>query len=151
MIIHPEIIVTPDCPTVIFREPREKIDLPAVLGNVLKTQGWGLGTYFNVQFVDHDRKRLLSMGRFVVSEIEEKLQTSEANPYQPITRGVILHKCVQLGEWWQAKKEREAKWNPGKKGYDIFQGGVVVATVKDKERAHAVAAGEEPVPETEAA
>jgi len=99
MIIAPEILVTPDRPTVRFREPREKIDLDKELQKVLKAQGWGLGTYFNVQFISHDRTELLSQGEFAVVKDAESLQTNEENQYSPSTRTVYVKEVEQLGEF----------------------------------------------------
>ena len=41
--------------------------------------------------------------------------------------------------------EAEAKWNPGKKTYEIKIGDEVLATERDKDRAFAIAAGSEPL------
>ena len=152
MIIHPEVIVTPDCPTVKFREDPESIDLPKVLDNVLKHQGWGVGTHFHVQFVSHDRTELLSFAEFVVTSVKEDLVTNEANPYQPMTRLVASRRCAQVTEWWPSGlKHMEgeevtvlagsgtAKWNVGKKAYDVIVDGIVIDTVKDKDEAERLA------------
>jgi len=99
MIIAPEIIVTPDRPVVKFREPRDKVDLDKELQRVLNAQGWGLGTYFNVQFVSHDRADLLAQAEFVVIKDAESLQTSDADPYSPKTRTAHIKEVEQLGEF----------------------------------------------------
>jgi len=96
MIIHPEVIVTPDFPTVQFREDRENVDLERELPRILNAQGWGIGTYFNVQFISHDRTRLLSAAMFVVIQVTEGLVTNEANPYQPTTRAVFTRVASQM-------------------------------------------------------
>ena len=100
MIINPEVIVTPDCPTVQIREPRENLSLEEELPRIVHNQGWGVGTYFNVQFISHDRTKLLSTGAFVVVQADERLHTSDANPYQPMTKAVSTRKAEQIGEWW---------------------------------------------------
>lgn len=100
MVIYPEIQVTPDCPTIKFSQPRDQIDLTKELPRILHAQGWGCGTYFNVQFLNHEKTKLLSCGRFVVSEEIESLQTSDANHYQPMTRTVFSRVAMQIGDWW---------------------------------------------------
>ena len=100
MVIYPEVQVTPDCPTIKFNQPRDQIDLNKELQRILHAQGWGCGTYFNVQFLNHEKTKLLSCGRFVVSEEVESLQTNDANPYQPMTRTVFSRVAMQIGGWW---------------------------------------------------
>lgn len=100
MVIQPEVFVTPDRPVVSFREPREKVDLAVELPKVLHSQGWGAGTYFHVQFIGHDRSELLASAEFLVTQVTEGLHTSEANPYQPITKTVFMRKYEQISQWW---------------------------------------------------
>ena len=100
MVIQPEVFVTPDRPVVRFREPREKVDLGNELPKVIHAQGWGIGTYFNVQFIDHDRTTLIASAEFLVTEVREGLHTSEANPYQPVSKTIFMRKFEQIGQWW---------------------------------------------------
>ena len=100
MVIQPEVFVTPDRPVVRFREPREKVDLGNELPKVIHAQGWGIGTYFHVQFIDHDRTTLIASAEFLVTEVKEGLHTSEANPYQPVTKTIFMRKFEQIGQWW---------------------------------------------------
>ena len=100
MVIQPEIYTTPDRPVVRFREPREKVDLALELPKILQSQGWGIGTHFHVQFINHDRTALLASAEFMVTAVTEGIHTSEANPYQPITKTVFMRKFEQVGEWW---------------------------------------------------
>jgi hypothetical protein len=100
MVIFPEIRVTPDSPTVMFYQPREKVNLDQELPRILATQGWGCGTYFNVQFLNHEKTKLLACARFVVSEESESVRTSSADPYQPVTKTVFSRKADQIGDWW---------------------------------------------------
>ena len=109
VIIHPEVLVTPDRPIVMFREPREQVDLDKELPRLLHAQGWGVGTYFHVQFVSHDRATLLASGEFVVTEVREGLHTSEANPYQPVTKSVFTRRAEQLGDWWIPERQKAQK------------------------------------------
>ena len=101
MIIYPEILVTPDHPTIKFKQPREQVNLDVELPKILHAQGWGCGTYFHVQFLDHDKAKLLASALYVVTEEVETLVTSDANPYQPVTKTVFSHctiggKCRKL-------------------------------------------------------
>ncbi len=109
MIIHPEIIVTPDCPTIKFREPMEKIDLDIEIPKILANQGWGLGTKFNIEFINHDRTKLIAAGNFIVSEDAESLQTANPDGYQPITKTVQARKAAQIGEWFYPGKAKSRK------------------------------------------
>lgn len=159
MIIHPEVIVTPDCPTVRIREAREVVDLDVEIPRIIHYQGWDIGTYFHVQFISHDRDVLLSVGRFVVTEVKEQLHVSDANPYQPTTKTVFGRKYEQLGDWWfseagkvekkkedprpeATKFEPEIKWNPGVKKHQVILNGVVIFESEDKEAAVRVKEGE---------
>lgn len=100
MVIYPEVIVTPDTPTIKFHQPRDQVDLSKELPRILHAQGWGCGTYFNVQFLNHEKTKLLACGRFVVTEEVESIQTNDANPYQPMTKTVFSRQAEQIGEWW---------------------------------------------------
>lgn len=100
MVIFPEIIVTPDSPTVRFYQPREKVDLDQELPRILAAQGWGCGTYFNVQFLNHEKTKLIACARFVVSEESESVRTISTDPYQPVTKTVFSRKADQIGDWW---------------------------------------------------
>ena len=64
-----------------------------------------MGTYFHVQFVSHDRATLLASGEFVVTEVREGLHTSEANPYQPVTKAIFTRRAEQIGDWWLPAKQ----------------------------------------------
>ena len=105
MLIYPDIQATPDSPTIKFYQPRDQIDLNKELPRILHAQGWGCGTYFNVQFLNHEKTKLLACGRFVVSEEVETLHTNDANPYQPMTRTVFSRRAEQIGDWWPEVKE----------------------------------------------
>jgi len=145
MRIHPEVIVTPDCPTVMFREPREKVDLEVEIPKILASQGWGLGTYFNIQFVNHDRTKLVASGKFIVESDTESLHTANPEGYQPITKTISYRKAGQIGGWYQPEGLREPvkimnegtfekvlKWNPGKKVHQVLLGDKVLYENKDK-------------------
>ena len=109
MVIFPEIIVTPDSPTVKFYQPREKVNLDQELPRILASQGWGCGTYFNVQFLNHEKTKLLACARFVVSEESESVRTSSADPYQPVTKTVFSRKADQIGDWWMPESKAPAE------------------------------------------
>jgi len=100
MATYPEVLVTPDTPTIKFNTPREQVDLDKELPRILHAQGWGCGTYFNVQFLNHEKTKVISCARFVVVEVSESAETSDANPYQPITKTVFTRQAEQIGDWW---------------------------------------------------
>lgn len=102
MVVHPQ-TGRPDRPTVQFFEPRELVNLKVELARLLAHGDVvGVGTYFNVQFLSHDRKALLSSALFVVTHEEQRRVTNEANPYQPISSDPWTRKFAQIGEWWTA-------------------------------------------------
>ena len=157
MIIAAEVIVTPDLPTIRFREPREQVDLDKELPKILHSQGWGCGTYFHVQFVSHDKTTLLASAQYVVSQVSESIHTSEANPYQPITKTIFSRKAELIGEWWFSSsvkiddKKDDTKamvsWNPGLKKHQVKIGDKVVYETPDKDLANQVASGKVPIPQ----
>lgn len=154
MVIHPEVIVTPDCPTIKYRQPMEQVDLEKELPKILHAQGWGLGTYFHIQFTSHDRTQVICSGTFIVTASAESLQTNEDNPFQTVTKAVYSRKAEQVGEWWFPEGLRkhldvawtdelveppkdyspspEIKWNPGKKVHQVRVGDEVVFESADK-------------------
>jgi len=147
MIIHPEVIPTPDRPTIKFREPRESINLDIELPKILTQQGWATGTYFDIQFISHDRSELYSAGQFVVTQDKEGLQTGNPDAYQPMTKMVSTKKAEQIGEWITFVKEEvktpvaenpedvQVKWNPGLKVFQVKKGDEVIYQNADKEAA----------------
>lgn len=153
MIIHPIVIVTPDFPTIKFKQPKDQTNLDLELPKILRAQGWLCGTYFNVQFVSHNEEKLLSSALYVVSEAAETLQTNEANPYQPITKTMTLRKAERIGEWWvneDALNEAEEEpvqessgakitWNPGKKVHQLKLGDDIIFESANKEEVEKVA------------
>lgn len=106
MIIKPNIIITPDCPTVVFREPKEKINLDEELPKILRYQGWGCGTYFNVQFIDSGE--LLSCARFVVSFEKNEMVTVETQPGIISSKNQTNYGFLQLEAWKTPKKSAKA-------------------------------------------
>lgn len=169
MVIYPEVLVTPDCPTVKFHQPRDQVDLEKELPRILHAQGWGCGTYFNVQFLSHDKTKLLACAKFVVSEEKETLHTSD-NQYNPNTKTVFTRSAAQLENWWPDRyipiiatetiyseptkpivdsvkeptnnpsKETRVYWNPGKKVHQVKVGDTVMFESPDKDVANAEAA-----------
>ena len=148
MIIHPEVIVTPDCPTVRFRESKAQVDLDIEIPRILHSQGWGCGTYFNVQFMNHEKTKLLSSATFVVSERQEVSHTNESNPYQPMTKTLSKRKAEIIGDWISFGEEEKPKketnqaqihWNPGKKVHQLKIDDEVIYENADKEQVLKVA------------
>jgi len=146
MIIHPDIYTTPDKPTIRFKEPREKVDLDNELPKILHSQGWGCGTYFNVQFMNHEKTVLLASALYVVTHEIEGVNTSDANPYQPVTKTVFNRKAERIGDWWpRGIGKTTVYWNPGKKVHQVkINGDEVIYESADKEKALAAAAGDIP-------
>jgi len=164
MVIQPEVIVTPDSPTVRFRDPEEKVDLDKEIPKILVAQGWGVGTYFNVQFLSHDKQELLASRPYVVTSAKEGLRTTETNPYQPVTSMAYTRTAEPVGPWWrcaEAPQETDigggtsnepaagspdepditVKWNPGKKVHEVKVGDNVVFEHKEKQVATEYADG----------
>jgi len=148
MIIHPEIIVTPDLPTIKFKQPRDQVDLDVELPKILHTQGWGCGTYFHIQFVNHEKTKLLASATFVVSEETESIHTSD-NQYNPVTKTIFTRSATRIGDWWEKSKNpsenisekisAKVKWNPGKKVHQVIEDGKIIYENADKEQALKVA------------
>ncbi len=158
-------------PTVSFVVPRDQINLNIELPNIARNQGWGCGTYFNVQFLEKigDKNiRLLASALYVVTYEDEILHTSEDNPYQPITKNIHRREVSQIGDWWTCdglsklegenvdvidvgsektepgtpyKIEPKVIWNPGKKKHQVKIGDQVVFESQNKEEAKKFAIG----------
>lgn len=146
MIIHPDIFTTPDLPTIRFKEPRDQVDLDIELPKILHSQGWGCGTYFHIQFLSHDKTELLASAKYVVTQENENMHTSDENPYQPVTKMVFNRKAERIGEWdlfGLAALEGESvktvddgmpkiSWNPGKQLHQAKIGDEVVYENNDE-------------------
>lgn len=159
MIIHPEVIVAPDLPTIKFSQPRDQVNLNIELPRILQTQGWGCGTYFHVQFLNHEKTELLACALFVVTKEVEGIHTSD-NQYYPMTKTVYSREAKRVGDWWTAGLETlEGKpvrvvndgaasvtWNPGRKMHQVKIDGKIVYETHDKEEANKIASGEIPIP-----
>jgi hypothetical protein len=107
MIIHPRIDITPNRPIVIFREPREQVDLDKALPRILRTQGWACGTFFHIQFQSHKQDKLYSFATYVVTQDDEMLVVNEDNPYQTVTKTAFNYKAEIVGDWWFAEYQEE--------------------------------------------
>lgn len=105
MVIAPEVSVTPDRPVVRFREPRDKLNLAKELQRVVQMQGWGVGTYFNVQFVSHNRENLLAECAFLVTCDAEELKTNDENPYSPKTHTAHIKTIKQISPFLEFDKD----------------------------------------------
>ncbi len=111
MIIQPNIF-TPDRPVVQYKEPSTLVDLDVELPKILTRQGWAVGTFFHIQFFNHEMTKLISYGLYMVVESTPYLDTSEANPYQPMTRTGFRQKAEQVGDWWYAPDAPEIQKEP---------------------------------------
>ena len=99
-IIRPEIFTTPDCPTVKFREEPENINLAIELPKILTSQGWALGTIFCIQFVNHEKTKLIKAARFIVTSENSSLQTFNPDGPQPMTKLVEARGASQMEAWF---------------------------------------------------
>lgn len=126
----------------------------------------GAGTIMKVQVMSKEKDVLLYSADFViVSAVEAMKRIVDERGER--TANITDYKVVQDTEWksyaeapepvYEAPEldperyvpgEAEAKWNPGKKTYEIKIGDKVLATERDKDRAEAMAAGSEPLPHT---
>lgn len=97
MIIVPKVFVTPDRPIVRFKQPKDHFDIDKEIHRVLNAQGWGLGTYFSVQFVNHDETELISQAEYVVSKDTEDFQTKNDNQYNPSSKTVHVREFIPVG------------------------------------------------------
>ena len=146
MVIYPEVIVAPDSPTIKFRQPRDQVNLDVELPRILHAQGWGCGTYFHVQFMNHEKTELLACALYVVTKESEGIQTSD-NPYQPMTKTVYSREARIVGDWWvSTPKVMTSVWNPGKKMFQVKIGDKVVYETPHKEEGVKIAAGEIEIP-----
>jgi hypothetical protein len=151
-IIQPEVIITPDRPTVRIRDAWEKTDLKKLLPQILQAQGWGVGTYFHVQFLNHDRNQLLADAEFVVTSDMQTLKTTDS-AYNPNTKMVVAYEASRVSEWkvyngyevprgtssdskekktTSDEKKATIRWNPGKKEYQVLVGDEVKFSSPDK-------------------
>lgn len=146
MIIHPEIFITPDRPVIQFRLPKEQVNLDVELPKILYRQGWGCGTYFHIQFVNHERNKVFSQAQFMVTEVVESLHTTD-NEYNPNTKTIYVRKWTQIGPWFPTEDTRRSgselvksidkdamriKWNPGLKKFQVIVDGKSVFENADK-------------------
>jgi len=144
-VIHPEVSTTPDQPTIKIRQAWELTDLDKLIPSILQAQGWPCGTYFNLQFVNHERDLLLADARFVVDSSRESQRTTD-NEYSPNTRMVVSYKAKRVTEWRfyngfevprgtsseNDEKQATIRWNPGKKEHELLVGDEVKFSSADK-------------------
>lgn len=129
----------------------------------------GAGTVIKVQVMSKDYDVLLHSADFVIERAVETTRRIIDERGERSAR-ITDYKVVQDTPWKSYSEEvaeapeiieREperyvpgeggVKWNPGKQTFEIIVAGEVMATARNKERALAIAAGSEPLPETEAA
>lgn len=101
MVIHPDVDNTRVYTYVQFHQPQDQVDLEKEFELIFKhNRIAGVGSLFTVQFLSDDRTTVLSTGQFIVAYQKEKRITSDADPYQPVSRDVFIRKAEQIGEWW---------------------------------------------------
>ena len=138
-IIRPEIFITPDSPTVKFREEPDNINLGVEIPKILHSQGWALGTIFCVQFVNHEKTKLLKVARFIVISEDSSLQTFNPDGPQPMTKLVEAREATQMEAWFypygSSAKSLTIDWNFGEKKHRVMQGDKIVAKFDKKPEA----------------
>lgn len=141
MIIHPEIRVTPDLPTIRFSEPRDQVDLDIEIPRILNREKWGCSTYFKVQFINHEKTEVLASAEFVVVQEIQGSYTNAANPSQPMTSETFKCKAEIIGKWWYSSLEKAkgqkggvVKWNPGLKVHQLIINDEVVYADANKDK-----------------
>ncbi len=150
MIIHPSIIVTPDRPTIRFRTDFALVRLDKELPKILHNQGWGCGTYFNVQFTDHKQTQLLASALFIVSEESEAIVVNDDNPDQTVSKTVFTRKAERISDWWHVEtpvstEGLHIKWNCGAQKHQVFNdAGEMFYQSQHKSKAQMVVDGVDP-------
>lgn len=138
-ITRPEIFITPDFPTVKFREDPETINLAIEVPKILAQQGWGLGTIFCIQFINHERTKLIKLARFIVSSENESLHTFNPDSERPMTKLIQAREARQMEAWFYPNPEVAAgtkvNWNVGAKEFQVKRGDKVLFSSKDREEA----------------
>lgn len=141
MIVRPEVFTTPDSPTVRFREPPENVDLSVEIPKLLTTQGWGIGTIFSVQFIDHKRENLIKIARFVVSGEVSSLQTFNPESQQPMTRQVQTRQVRQMEDWFYVNapvatgEKMKIRYDVNSRKFNIEVGKEVLSSFDTKKEA----------------
>jgi len=145
--INPEVFTTPDRPIIRIREFRGHVDLDDLISKLIHAQGWGSGTYFSVQFMNHERSKIFASGEFMVTMADEALVTSNPDSRNPNTKMVSHLKSEMVGEWFVTsfiderdparkqdvkKLDAEVKWNPGVKRHQVIVDNEVVFESEDK-------------------
>jgi len=146
MKINPEVFTTPDRPIIRLREFKGNVDLDDAISKIIHAQGWGAGTYFSVQFMNHERTKIFSTAEFMVTQDDESIVTLNPDSRNPNTKMVSKLKAERLGDWHNTsfiderdpknktveKIDAEVKWNPGVKKHQVIQGGEVIFESDDK-------------------
>lgn len=146
-------IIRTRCPYQAITE--EMIVMQAKRGNL------AAGDSIRVQCMDNELSELIAEVDFRITSRKTSLVTAGADTQSPRTFEDTVFHVKQLGDWWvvnpveveggQPYDEMKAVWMVGKGGYDIVADGQVVGFEKDKETAHAIAAGKLPLPAMEEA
>ena len=144
-IIRPDIFTTPDCPTVKFREDPELINLDIEIPKLLFTQGWGLGTTFSIQFINHERTKVIKVARFIVSAEDASLHTFNPDSEHPMTKTVETRRAKRIEGWVYPNGKpvgkpvdtsaKIVKWNPKKRKHEVKQGKKILFSSTAKEEA----------------
>ncbi len=76
----------------------DEIDVAQLLGHSLARFEFIIGTSFDLQFLTMDGTQLLAVRRYIVTEVKERLDVSDINHYQTLTKTVHDRKCSPIGE-----------------------------------------------------
>ncbi len=76
----------------------DEIDVESLLGQSLARFEFIIGTSFDLQFLSMNGERLFAMRRYIVTEVVERIATSNMGYNQTLTRTVYDRKCSPIGD-----------------------------------------------------
>ena len=130
-ITRPQIVITPDCPTVKFRVDPQTINLAIELPKILAQQGWALGTMFCIQFINHEETKLIKLARFIVSAEVESMQTFNPDSERPMTKLVQAREATQMEAWFcpygSSSSRMTIEWKFADKKHRVMLDGEIIA------------------------
>ena len=96
--IRPKVQTVADNPIVqVNIEPSvDEVDINRILGETLQRFEFGIGTSFDLQFLNMDGTQILALQRFIVSKVVEEIVVSDVSNYQTMTKSVFRQGCEPL-------------------------------------------------------
>lgn len=76
----------------------DEIDVESLLGQSLARFEFIIGTSFDLQFLSMNGERLFAIRRYIVTEVLERIATSNMSYNQTLTRTVYDRKCAPIGD-----------------------------------------------------